>query len=454
MPNIAATIVLGAMALSLSIHAQGKEPHGNNITSIPAIATEQPKESIICHVYGSVINRPGTTTAMIVEAGKDFRIHDYITVPVTDGKFSYTLRDTVPMAYDVIFDDELKRGTWQIRNFYSGNGAVELFYYGKEEADKNRMESDINDNILAEKFSVKKKAEIQDQVNILYAAIDSLYENNTVYSKKIQALYDKAQSLPQGQERDSLMNLIAQRFKENREDKNARSAFYSEEYLKYEKELKDLYYKGDVMKRNFISENPSLFGLFSIREAIRDANGGSDWLDIPAYEDIFETLYKSRFPEHPYTEEIIGMLEARNIKEGNRYPDFKVTREDGSSEQVLSLIKDNVAVIDLWASWCSPCRKHSKELIPLYEKYKDRGFKVIAVARESDNCIDMNEAIEKDGYPWESFVDLNDRDNVWRINRAGNGGGKIILVNSDGLIVGTDMPIEEIKIFLEKAYGY
>lgn len=75
------------------------------------------------------------------------------------------------------------------------------------------------------------------------------------------------------------------------------------------------------------------------------------------------------------------------------------------------------------------------------------------VAREKDDCEAMNEAMKKDGYPWESIVDLNDRDNVWRINRAGNGGGKIILVNSDGIIVGTDMPIEEIKAFLEKTYG-
>ena len=65
----------------------------------------------------------------------------------------------------------------------------------------------------------------------------------------------------------------------------------------------------------------------------------------------------------------------------------------------------------------------------------------------------MNEAMEKDGYPWKSFVDLNDRDKVWRINRAGNSGGKIILVNSDGIIVGTDMPIQEIKDFLMETYG-
>ena len=126
-----------------------------------------------------------------------------------------------------------------------------------------------------------------------------------------------------------------------------------------------------------------------------------------------------------------------------------MTREYGSTEKISSLIKDNVAVIDLWASWCGPCRKHSKELIPIYEKYKDKGFKLIAIAREKNDCKAMNRAMEKDGYPWESFVDLNDRDNVWKINRANNSGGKIILVGADGVIVGTDISAGEIEEYLE-----
>ena len=175
--------------------------------------------------------------------------------------------------------------------------------------------------------------------------------------------------------------------------------------------------------------------------------------DIPGYIELFESKYKENLKDHPYAIEIAEMIEAREVKTGNRYPDFKITREDGSTEQIASLIKGNVAIIDLWASWCGLCRRHLIELIPVYEKYKDKGFKVIAIARESHNCIAMNEAMEKDGYPWKSFVDLNDRDKVWRINRAGNSGGKIILVNSDGIIVGTDMPIQEIKDFLTETYG-
>ncbi len=200
-----------------------------------------------------------------------------------------------------------------------------------------------------------------------------------------------------------------------------------------------------------ISDIPTLVGLNYIKTAILYNN--EEYEDIPGYIELFESQYKNNMKDHPYAKEIAEMIEAREVKAGNKYPDYKVTREDGSTEQISSLINGNVAVVDLWASWCSPCRRHSMELIPLYEKYKDKGFKVVAIARENVDCNAMNEAMEKDGYPWESFVDLGDKDKVWRINSAGNGGGKIILVNSDGVIVGTDIPIQEIKEFLENTYG-
>ncbi|MDE6562621.1 MAG: TlpA family protein disulfide reductase [Muribaculaceae bacterium] len=447
------SMLIGTSMLFVPMQLSGQTVKEKDIMSVTTIAGELPNHTITCEITGTVIDRPETTSALIVEAGKDFRIHPSIKVPVVDGKFSYTLHDSIPMAYDVIFDDELKRGTWRIRNFFSGNGNVKLFYHNREKADDDRVISDIRDNTLAEKFTKMKNDEFQEEKNRLYALIHTLYENKTVYPKDIQDLYDKLESLPQGHERDSIMDLVGRRFKEACENSYAHSKFYSKEYLEYEKELTDIYIKSDLMKRNFISENPSLYGLYSIKEALMRGGDVSDGIDIPAYEDIFETIYKGRFPGHPYTEEISGLIEARNVKAGNKYPDFKVTREDGTTEQMSSLIKGNVAVIDLWASWCGPCRRHSIDLIPVYEKYKDKGFKVIAVARESDNCIAMNKAMEKDGYPWESFVDLNDQDNVWRINRAGNSGGKIILVNSDGVIVDTDMPIKEIEEFLDKTYG-
>ena len=53
------------------------------------------------------------------------------------------------------------------------------------------------------------------------------------------------------------------------------------------------------------------------------------------------------------------------------------------------------------AKWCGPCRRHSMAMIPIYEKYKDKGFTVLAIAAER-RAEDMQKAVEQDGYPWPS----------------------------------------------------
>ena len=44
--------------------------------------------------------------------------------------------------------------------------------------------------------------------------------------------------------------------------------------------------------------------------------------------------------------------------------------------------KNNFTLINFWASWCSPCRKANKKLVPLYEKYKSKNFEILGVSLE------------------------------------------------------------------------
>lgn len=41
--------------------------------------------------------------------------------------------------------------------------------------------------------------------------------------------------------------------------------------------------------------------------------------------------------------------------------------------------KGKVILINLWATWCGPCRNEMPELVKLQEKYRDRGFEVIGL---------------------------------------------------------------------------
>jgi thiol-disulfide isomerase/thioredoxin len=45
----------------------------------------------------------------------------------------------------------------------------------------------------------------------------------------------------------------------------------------------------------------------------------------------------------------------------------------------LSELKDKVLVIDLWATWCGPCRYEIPELVKMQEEYGEKGFEVVGL---------------------------------------------------------------------------
>lgn len=47
---------------------------------------------------------------------------------------------------------------------------------------------------------------------------------------------------------------------------------------------------------------------------------------------------------------------------------------------ILENNKGKVVIVDLWATWCPPCRKEIPGFINLYNKYKDKGVEIIGIA--------------------------------------------------------------------------
>ena len=116
------------------------------------------------------------------------------------------------------------------------------------------------------------------------------------------------------------------------------------------------------------------------------------------------------------------------------------------------LIEGKIAVLDCWASWCAPCRKHSIELIPVYEQYKDKGFTVIGVAGEFGSLDDMRRAVESDGYPWIQLYDLDRAEGIWQLYDIAGGGGGIFLIGSDGRIVEKVKDIASVRSYLQEHF--
>ncbi|MCX2453639.1 TlpA disulfide reductase family protein [Pedobacter sp. PLR] len=87
------------------------------------------------------------------------------------------------------------------------------------------------------------------------------------------------------------------------------------------------------------------------------------------------------------------------------------SRKDQHGRPVkLSDYRGKLVLLDFWGSWCMVCRESHPQLKQLYEKYKDKGLEIVAVARENSKDVTKNRtawlaAIKKDDVNWVHVLD-------------------------------------------------
>ena len=59
-------------------------------------------------------------------------------------------------------------------------------------------------------------------------------------------------------------------------------------------------------------------------------------------------------------------------------PDFTLKTRSGNP-YTLSDLKGQAVLVNLWATWCPPCRAEMPTLQKMYDEYKDQNFIVLAV---------------------------------------------------------------------------
>jgi peroxiredoxin len=118
--------------------------------------------------------------------------------------------------------------------------------------------------------------------------------------------------------------------------------------------------------------------------------------------------------------------------------DVSLKTLDGSSLK-LSDYADKVVVLNLWATWCGPCRLEMPELVKLSNEYKERGLVVLGVAttyNEHDDQAHVKEFIKSQNVPYPIIWDDGTLANP--LVQAVQGRGVIpqsFVVSRDGRIV-------------------
>lgn len=72
---------------------------------------------------------------------------------------------------------------------------------------------------------------------------------------------------------------------------------------------------------------------------------------------------------------------------------------------ILEGNKGKVVILDLWATWCPPCRKEIPGFVSLYNKYKDKGVEIIGIAYDENGLEVVPAFVKKNGINYPVYLD-------------------------------------------------
>lgn len=112
-------------------------------------------------------------------------------------------------------------------------------------------------------------------------------------------------------------------------------------------------------------------------------------------------------------------------------PDFSLTTFDGKRFKLSDYRGKKPVLINLWASWCGPCKREAPLLEKAYQKYNDQGIEFIAVAVQ-DKLPDAKKFVETYNLSYP-----NGFDDTGRLHHAFKAFGvpETYILNKDGVVV-------------------
>lgn len=73
-------------------------------------------------------------------------------------------------------------------------------------------------------------------------------------------------------------------------------------------------------------------------------------------------------------------------QEGSLAPDFLLQTMDGG-ELRLSDLRGKAVIVNLWATWCKPCRKEMPQFVAAYDRYRQDGLEIVGVNVQESRSI-------------------------------------------------------------------
>jgi len=122
---------------------------------------------------------------------------------------------------------------------------------------------------------------------------------------------------------------------------------------------------------------------------------------------------------------------------GKQFKDMITEDVDGKMVKLSELVaKNKYTLLEIWASWCGPCRAQFPHLKKAYKKYHDKGFEIYALSMDTSKERWVK-AMEEENVPWLNTVDYKAFKGESALSYGVKGIPAAFLINSEGIIVAT-----------------
>lgn len=90
---------------------------------------------------------------------------------------------------------------------------------------------------------------------------------------------------------------------------------------------------------------------------------------------------------------------------GDRAPDFGAVRLPGGTPASLVDYHGQVILLNVWATWCVPCRVEMPSMERLWRKFQGTGFQVVAVSIDQEDSTVVNAFVKELGLTFDILHD-------------------------------------------------
>ncbi|MBI1967248.1 MAG: TlpA family protein disulfide reductase [Gemmatimonadetes bacterium] len=117
---------------------------------------------------------------------------------------------------------------------------------------------------------------------------------------------------------------------------------------------------------------------------------------------------------------------------GSRAPDFPAMNLTGNRSVAFSEYRGKVILLNVWATWCQPCRIEMPSIERLHRKFVGTDFRVVAVSVDKDGPEVVEAFVKGLGLTFEVWHDRSG--DIQRIYQT-TGVPESFVIDRDGVIV-------------------